>query len=52
MNSVQLIGRLAADVEVKEVGEGSKVPSFTLAVDRKAEEARSAILQQRMVSAP
>ena len=39
MNSVHLIGRLATDVEVKEVGEGSKVSSFILAVDRNAEEA-------------
>ncbi len=34
MNSVHLIGRLATDVEVKEVNGGSKVSSFILAVDR------------------
>jgi len=39
MNSVHLIGRLATDVEVKEVSGGSKVSSFILAVDRNAEEA-------------
>jgi single-stranded DNA-binding protein len=39
MNSVQLIGRLATDVEVKEVNGGSKVSSFILAVDRNQEEA-------------
>jgi single-strand DNA-binding protein len=39
MNSVHLIGRLATDVEVREVNEGSKVSSFILAVDRNAEEA-------------
>lgn len=39
MNSVHLIGRLATDVEVKEVNGGSKVSSFILAVDRNAEEA-------------
>jgi hypothetical protein len=44
MNSVHLIGRLATDVEVKEVNGGSKVSSFILAVDRNAEEADFAIL--------
>jgi len=39
MNSVHLIGRLATDVEAKEVNGGSKVSSFILAVDRSAEEA-------------
>ena len=39
MNSVHLIGRLATDVEVKEVNGGSKVTSFIIAVDRNAEEA-------------
>lgn len=39
VNSVHLIGRLATDVEVKEVNGGSKVSSFILAVDRSAEEA-------------
>ena len=46
MNSVHLIGRLATDVDVKEVNGGSKVSSFILAVDRSAEEADFAILQQ------
>jgi len=45
MNSVHLIGRLATDVEVKEVNAGCKVSSFILAVDRNAEEPRLAILQ-------
>ncbi|MBN1459646.1 MAG: single-stranded DNA-binding protein [Armatimonadetes bacterium] len=44
MNSVHLIGRLATDVEVKEVNGGSKVSSFILAVDRNAEEADYALL--------
>lgn len=39
VNSVHLIGRLATDVDVKEVNGGSKVSSFILAVDRNAEEA-------------
>ena len=46
MNSVHLIGRLATEVEVKEVSEGSKVSSFILAVDRNAEEAVFAFLHQ------
>jgi hypothetical protein len=45
MNSVHLIGRLATDVEVKEVNGGSKVSSFILAVDRNAEESDLALLQ-------
>lgn len=49
MNSVHLIGRLATDVEVKEVGEGSKVSSFILAVDRNAEEARLAIVFDNLI---
>jgi single-stranded DNA-binding protein len=44
VNSVHLIGRLATDVEVKEVNGGSKVTSFIIAVDRNAEEADSAFL--------
>ena len=48
MNSVQLVGRLATDVDMKEVTGGSKVCSFILAVDRNAEEAEFALLQQRM----
>lgn len=39
MNCVQLVGRMATDVDVKEVAGGSKVCSFILAVDRSAEEA-------------
>jgi len=34
MNSVNLIGNLATDVEVRDVGEEKKVASFLLAVDR------------------
>lgn len=39
MNSVQLVGRLATEVDLKEVTGGSKVCSFILAIDRNAEEA-------------
>ena len=39
VNSVQLIGRLATDIDIKEVSGGSKVCSFLLAVDRNGEEA-------------
>ncbi len=45
MNSVHLSGRLATDVEVKEVNSGSKVSSFILAVDRNAAEANSELLR-------
>ena len=38
MNNVTLIGNLATDVEVKEVGEDKRVASFTLAVDRPGSE--------------
>ena len=38
MNRVRLIGRLATDMEVKEVNGGPKVSSFVLAVDRSAED--------------
>ena len=51
MNSVHLIGRLATDVEVKEVNGGSKVSSFILAVDRNAEEADFALLRHQPQSA-
>src|ERR1700751_5201581 len=34
MNTVSLIGNLATDVELREVGEGKKVASFLLAVGR------------------
>jgi len=36
MNCVHLIGRLATDVEVKEVNGGSNVSSFILRLDRNA----------------
>lgn len=39
MNNVSLVGRLATDVDLKEVTGGSKVCSFILAVDRNSEEA-------------
>ena len=38
MNNVMLIGNLATDVEVKEVGEDKRVASFTLAIDRPGSE--------------
>jgi single-strand DNA-binding protein len=34
MNSVHLIGNLATDVELRDVGEEKKVASFLLAIDR------------------
>ena len=34
MNTVNLIGNLATDVELREVGEDKKVATFVLAVDR------------------
>jgi single-strand DNA-binding protein len=34
MNVVTLIGNLASEVEVRDVGDGKKVASFLLAVDR------------------
>ena len=34
MNSVQLIGNLATDVELRDVADNKKVASFLLAVDR------------------
>jgi single-strand DNA-binding protein len=36
MNVVTLIGNLATDVEVRDVGEGGKRASFLLAVDRRS----------------
>ncbi|MCL5942129.1 MAG: single-stranded DNA-binding protein [Actinobacteria bacterium] len=39
MNSVHLIGRLATDVDIREVTGGSKVCSFILAVDRNGDDA-------------
>ncbi len=44
MNSVTLVGRLATDIDIKEVTGGSKVSSFILAVDRNAEEADFCLL--------
>ncbi len=44
MNSVQLVGRLATEIDLKEVAGGSKVCSFILAVDRNSEEADFPIL--------
>ncbi len=38
MNVVALIGNLATDVEVKELGEDRKVASFLLAVDRPSQD--------------
>jgi len=39
VNSVALIGNLATDVELRELGDDRKVASFLLAVDRSADEA-------------
>lgn len=39
MNVVMLIGNLASDVELREVGEDKKVASFLLAVNRGRDEA-------------
>jgi single-strand DNA-binding protein len=39
MNTVSLIGNLATDVELREVGEDKKVASFLLAVSRGGREA-------------
>jgi single-strand DNA-binding protein len=38
VNSVMLVGNLASDVELKEVGDDKKVASFLLAVDRPTKE--------------
>ena len=38
MNVVTLIGNLATDVEVEDVGEGKQVASFVLAVDRRGKD--------------
>ena len=38
MNVVTLIGNLATDVDLREVGEDRKVASFLLAVDRRGQE--------------
>ncbi len=45
MNSAHLIGRLATDVDVKEVNGRSMVSSFILVVDRTSEEADFALLR-------
>ena len=39
MNSVSLIGNLATDVELKDVGPEKKVATFLLAVDRRGRDA-------------
>ena len=39
MNNVSLIGRLATDVELRDVGEDKKVAGFLLAVNRGSREA-------------
>jgi len=41
MNSVNLIGNLATDVEIREVGEDKKVASFLLAVNRPTKDAQA-----------
>ena len=38
MNTVSLIGNLATDVELKDLGEEKKVASFLLAVDRPSQD--------------
>ena len=49
---MHLIGRLATDVEVKEVNGGSKVSNFILAVDQNPEEADFAIPHTEPQRAP
>ena len=39
MNVVMLIGNLATDVGVRDVGDGKRVANFLLAVDRPTKEA-------------
>ena len=39
MNVVTLVGNLATDVELRQVGDGKQVASFTLAVDRHSKDA-------------
>jgi single-strand DNA-binding protein len=41
MNVVTLIGNLATEVEVKELGEDRRVASFTLAIDRPGHEGQA-----------
>lgn len=41
MNVVTLIGNLATDVELREVGEDKKVASFLLAVDRPGQDGKA-----------
>lgn len=41
MNTVALIGNLATEVELRDVGDESKVASFVLAVDRAGAEAEA-----------
>ena len=39
MNTVNLIGNLASDVELKDIGDDKKVANFLLAVDRPGQDA-------------
>jgi len=48
MNSVQLVGRLATEIELREVTGDSKVCSFILAVDRSGDEAELRFLPTRV----
>ena len=41
MNSVSLIGNLATDVELRELGDDRRVATFVLAVDRPGPDARA-----------
>ena len=41
MNVVTLIGRLASDVDLRELGDGRKVATFLLAVDRSGSEGKA-----------
>ena len=50
MNVVTLIGNLATDVELREVGPEKKVASFLLAVDRVSRDGGAAGPMQRGIS--
>ena len=41
MNSVQLIGNLATDVELRELGSDRRIASFVLAIDRPGPDAKA-----------
>lgn len=45
MNSVSLIGNLATDVEVRELGDDRRVATFVLAVDRPGPEPKADFLR-------